>query len=129
MSEKTEHYDFYALGASDHMQQAASQDVLDRENLQFFDLKQMAEIQARYRNRVRILAAKYRAWRTEHEGIHDVLDKVYSSYDGIFLRRQLADAYQMYRIINKDFHELQDMYLTQIQQRKMNDAVKYWGVA
>ena len=93
------------------------QDIQDRLNLceareiQYLEMKQIIEILARFRNRVRVMIRNYRSWKAAYDSENDQIEKVYKAYDGIFMRRQMDDAWKMYIMVNKDYHELRRMYL------------------
>ncbi|MCM2343261.1 MAG: hypothetical protein NDJ24_01725 [Alphaproteobacteria bacterium] len=97
--------------------------TIDAQDIQYFDLKQLAEIQARYRNRVRVMVHHYRRWRADYEREQDRIEKVYRAYEGIFVRRQLADCWQLYLTVNRDYHELRRVYLANLRQPPHRRAV------
>ncbi|QQG36928.1 MAG: hypothetical protein HYS17_03920 [Micavibrio aeruginosavorus] len=86
------------------------------QDIQYFDLKQLAEIQARYRNRLRVMIHHYRRWQADYGRERDRIEKVYRAYEGIFVRRQLADSWQLYLTVNRDYHELRRVYLANLRQ-------------
>lgn len=89
---------------------------MDPHEISYFDMKQMAEIMARYRNRVRVMIHHYRRWKADYEREADRVEKVYRAYEGIFVRRQLADVWQLYLTVNRDYHELRRVYLANLRQ-------------
>ena len=93
------------------------QDIRDRvaaceaRELSYFDLKQIADLMAGYRAKGRHLLKAYRLWKAEYAASEDRIEKIYKGYEGIFLRRQLADAIRLYVTVNQDYHELKRSYL------------------
>lgn len=96
---------------------------VDAQDIQYFDLKQLAEIQVRYRNRLRVMIHHYRRWRADYEREQDRVEKIYRAYEGIFVRRQLADSWQLYVTVNRDYHELRRVYLANLRQPPHRRAV------
>lgn len=88
----------------------------DARELQYLDMKQMAEILARFRNRVRVMVHHYRRWKVDYERESDRIEKVYRAYEGIFVRRQLADVWSLYVTVNRDYHEMRRVYLANLRQ-------------
>jgi hypothetical protein len=89
---------------------------VDAHTISYLEMKQMAEIMARYRNRVRVMIHHYRRWKADYEREEDRIEKVYRAYEGIFVRRQLADVWQLYLTVNRDYHELLRVYLAHLSQ-------------
>lgn len=92
----------------DHIHAADIRDV------QYMEMKQMQEILCRYRGRVRHMIKLYRQWKKGYEFEKDELEKVYLAYEGIFLRQQLHDSWQLYVTVNRDYHEMRNTYLAQL---------------
>jgi len=87
---------------------------LNGRDIQYFDMKQMAEIQERFRNRVRSMVRMTRLWKADYESEFDEIERTYTAYEGIFIRRQLQDAWDMYLAVNKDYHEMKRLYLASL---------------
>ncbi|NCC20904.1 MAG: hypothetical protein EOM26_00405 [Alphaproteobacteria bacterium] len=94
------------------------QDIRDRlalcetKEIQYFELKQMNDfILPRYRMTARRLVRQVRLWKAQYEREEDQLERVYKAYEGIFLRRQLSDALNLYVMANRDYHEMRRTYL------------------
>lgn len=100
----------YVQQLRDHLIQIDAQDI------SYLEMKQMAEIMARFRNRVRVLVHHYRRWQADYHREQDRVEKVYRAYEGIFVRRQLADVWQLYVTVNRDYHELRRIYLANLRQ-------------
>ena len=96
---------------------------LQAREVQYLDVKQMTDIQARFRGRVRAMIAHYRRWRADYMREADALEKVYAAYEGLFIRRQLADAWQLYVAVNRDYHEMRRVYLANLRQPPHRRAV------
>ncbi len=103
---------------------AFTQDVRDRleqlqaREIQYFEMKQMIEIMFRYRERVRAFVVQYRAWKRDYDLETDMIEKVYKGYEGLFLRRQLKDVWQLYLMANRDYHDMYRTYMDQITNKK-----------
>ncbi len=99
---------------------AFTQDIRDKlavvqaREIQYLEMKQMVEIMFRYRERLRAFIVQYRKWKHDYALETDTVEKVYKGYEGLFLRRQLKDAWQLYLMANRDYHEMQRTYLSQI---------------
>lgn len=89
---------------------------IEAKEIQYLEMKQMAEVLARFRNRVRVMIHHYRRWKTDYERETDRIEKVYRAYEGIFVRRQLADVWQLYLTVNRDYHEMRRVYLANLRQ-------------
>lgn len=89
---------------------------IEAKEISYLEMKQMAEVLARFRNRVRVMIHHYRRWKADYEREHDRIEKVYRAYEGIFVRRQLADVWQLYLTVNRDYHELRRVYLANLRQ-------------
>lgn len=85
-------------------------------DIQYLDMKQRGDILARFRSRVRLAVRQVRAWKAAYEAETDTIEKVYSAYEGIFIRRQFADVWQLYVTVNRDYHEMRRVYLANLRQ-------------
>ena len=88
------------------------------QEIQYLEMKQMVEIQFRFRERLRATLDQYRSWKREYAAQKDDVEKRYSGYDGIFIRHQLQDAWKMYMRVNQDYHEMYRTYMDQIEKKK-----------
>lgn len=91
-------------------------DVSNIREVQYLEMKQMYEILARYRGRVRNMIQFYRQWKAGYDREQDELEKVYLAYEGVFIRKQLHDAWQLYVTVNKDYHDMRHTYLANLSQ-------------
>jgi len=104
---------------------AFTQDVRDRleaceaREIQYLEMKQMGEIVFRFRERVRGLVNLYRSWKRDFSGEADKVERVYKAHEGHFLRRQLRDAWSLYVLVNKDYHEMYRIYMDQIRKKTL----------
>lgn len=85
-------------------------------DIQYFDMKQMGDVLARFRARVRALTTYYRGWQAGYLAETDDVEKVYAAYEGIFIRRQLRDSWTLYVTVNQDYHEMRREYLASLGQ-------------
>jgi len=84
--------------------------------IQYFDMKQMADVLVRFRARVRGLTTYYRGWQARYAAETDEVEKNYAAYEGIFIRRQLRDSWTLYVTVNQDYHEMRRDYLASLSQ-------------
>lgn len=94
---------------------------LAKRDIQFLEIKELNDLAAEYRGRLRDLLASYRRARGNAQGDH-VVRQVYVSYEAIFIRRQIADLWQVYRIVMADSHEMTADYLVQLRTRHNRQA-------
>jgi hypothetical protein len=100
----------YQVGFS---QQTADDVVrLNKREGEFLDIKELNDLAADYRNRLRTFIAAYRAARS-HNG-QSLARQVYANHETIFMRRQLADLWQVYRILIADSHEMTKDYMQRL---------------
>lgn len=92
-------------------------------SIQYLDMKQMIDVLERQRKRVRSLVVYYRGWKAACGAETDDIEKVYAAYEGIFIRRQLQDAWTLYVAVNQDYHEMRRVYLASLSQPPHRRAV------
>jgi len=88
--------------------------------VQYLDLKQITEILYKYRNRVRAILAEYRTWRTQHARQYDEVERIYSAYEGHFLRGQIRDCLHLYYAAHRDYHAMRRIYLGSLKNKRMS---------
>lgn len=93
---------------------------LARRDSQFLEIKELNDLAAEYRGRLRDLLASYRDARGNAQGDH--VRQVYVSYEAIFIRRQIADLWRVYRIVMADSHEMTADYLAQLRPHQNRQA-------
>lgn len=69
---------------------------------QYLDLKQLADLEARFRLHSRAAIWLYRSWKKGEGDARDPVEKHYRELEGALLRRQAEDAVRLYAIIRKD---------------------------
>jgi hypothetical protein len=89
---------------------------LQGREIQYLEIKQMTDILARYRARVRVMVRHYRGWQAGYMREADEIEKIYAAYEGIFIRRQLQDSWKLYVAVNRDYHEMRRVYLASLRQ-------------
>lgn len=89
---------------------------IERREIQYLEVKQMIDMLIRYRAKMKKVLTEYRAWKTAYEVETDEIEKVYTAYEGIFARRQFADAWKLYVTVNQDYHDLRRAYLANLRQ-------------
>lgn len=80
------------------------------------DLRQMEDVQARYRARLKAMLAHYRRWQAGYERERDAIERTYAAYEGIFLRRQIQDSWTLYVTVNRDYHAMLRVFLASLRQ-------------
>lgn len=93
---------------------------LAKRDIQFLEIKELNDLAAEYSGRLRDLLASYRRARGNTQGDH--VRQVYVSYEAIFFRRQIADLWQVYRIVMADSREMTADYLAQLRPRQYRQA-------
>lgn len=84
---------------------------IPRESYEYFEVKQMAEILARHRERVRASLAEYRALKSAMARENDAVEKLYQGYEAMFQRDHMRDSWRLYRLISNDFHTAYNAYM------------------
>ena len=79
---------------------------------QYLEIKQMAEILARHREKARLAVREYRLYKRTYAAEHDAIEKLYLGYEGMFLRDHLRDSLRLYLMVNRDYHEAYRSYMT-----------------
>src|SRR5690606_14590326 len=85
--------------------------------IQFLDIKELNDLAAEYRARLRDLTAACRETRTRAQNQENGATNVrqlYAGHEALFLRRQITDLWQVYRIVIADSHEMTADYLAQL---------------
>lgn len=78
---------------------------------QYLEIKQMAEILARHREKARLAVREYRMYKRTYGAENDAIEKLYLGYEGMFLRDHLRDSLRLYLMVNRDYHEAYRSYL------------------
>lgn len=90
--------------------------IIEKREIQYLEMKQMADMLIKYREKMRKTLREYREWKTAYEAETDEIEKVYTAYEGIFARRQLADRWKLYVTVNTDYHDMRRAYLANLRQ-------------
>jgi len=93
----------FSQGIADQIESLSCRDI------QFLDIKELNDLTAEYRTRIRCLIAACRA--TDEK---TTVKQVYASHEKIFIRRQIADLWQLYRMTCADRREMTSAYLGQL---------------
>jgi len=93
---------------------------LNQRDIQFLEIKELNDLAAEYRDRLRSLLASYRSACLDIRS--NAVRQVYVSYEAIFIRRQIADLWQVYRIVVADSHEMTADYLAQLRHNQYKQA-------
>ena len=80
-------------------------------HFQYLEVKQLAEILSRHRNKAREALKDYSVLKRAIAAETDAIEKLYLGYEGMFLRDHLRDALRLYVMINRDFHEAYRSYM------------------
>ncbi len=78
---------------------------------QHVEVKQLKDILARQRDKLRAAVAEYRHHKCVHLAETDPIEKLYLGYEGIFMRDHLRDALRLYVMVNRDYHQAYRLYL------------------
>ena len=81
---------------------------------QFLEVKQMGDILARHREKARLAIREYRLLKNARIAETDPIEKVYLGYEGLFMRDHLRDTLRLYMMVNHDYHEAYEAYMTEI---------------
>ncbi|MBU0858848.1 MAG: hypothetical protein KJ667_02820 [Alphaproteobacteria bacterium] len=98
-----------------------AQDVSDqiirlrRRDVQLLDIKELNDLAAEYRVRLRGLIGNARIVRDGAAG--STVRQVYAGHEMIFIRRQIADLWCVYRIAMADSFEMTADYMAQLRAR------------
>lgn len=77
---------------------------------QYLEVKQLAEILSRHREKLRLAVREYRLLKQTLAAETDAIEKLYLSYEGMFMRDHLRDTLRLYLIVNRDYHEAYESY-------------------
>lgn len=81
-------------------------DSLTQREIQLLDIKELNDLAAEYRQRIR---AMIKSCRDAAPG--STVKGVYASFEKIFIRRQIADLWTLYRAAQEDSRELTAAYI------------------
>ncbi|MCB1537958.1 MAG: hypothetical protein H6865_01165 [Rhodospirillales bacterium] len=81
---------------------------------QYVEVKQMAEILTRHREKLRAAIRDYRTLSEKIAAESDATEKLYLGYEAIFARDHLRDALRLYVMVNHDYHEALEAYLAEM---------------
>lgn len=84
---------------------------LRRDHYEYLEVKQLAEILARQRDKTRAAIREYRDLKRAITAEADAIEKLYLGYEGMFMRDHLRDALRLYVMVNRDFHEAWRSYM------------------
>lgn len=83
-------------------------------NLQAMDIKHLGEFENLYRQRCKLAITMYKDWKKTYQSESDVVELIYGSIEGMFLKKQAEDAAHLYWIIRQDFRNALSHYLSNI---------------
>ena len=98
----------FSQDISDHVNQ------LHRREIMFFDIKELNDMAAEYRERIRTLVPIYRGLKKQSQRHQSIPRQTYASYEGIFIRRQISDLWKLYRTAQTDSHDMTTAYKEQL---------------
>lgn len=81
--------------------------------LQIFDLKQLADMEARYKDVCKKAMADYKTWWKGFEGETDTIALLYGKLEGNLLRAHAQESVNAYWTIRQDFRKWFHCYLAQ----------------
>lgn len=80
-------------------------------NLEIFELKQLADKEAQYRRHCQKAIRKYKNWCRTQEDQTDIIEILYGSMEGRIYRGQAEDTVRLYWAIRKHFRQAFLIYL------------------
>jgi hypothetical protein len=80
-------------------------------NLQIFELKQLADMEAAYKRKCLAAFATYKSWCKAQASQTDNIELLYGTLEGTLLRRHAQNTVQAYWIIRRDFRKAFEDYL------------------
>ncbi len=84
---------------------------LGRDNYQYLEVKQLAEILVRYREKAREAIREMRSWKARAAVEKDDIEKLYLNYEGMFLKDHVRDTVRLYRMVSRDFYDVYGTYM------------------
>lgn len=100
--------DRYDVGFSQDISDRVTR--LDARDIQFLEIKELNDLCAAYRVRIRALIQGCRTLRKQGKETASVL-ALHAGYEEIFTKRQIVDLWKLYRIAMADSHEMTAVYL------------------
>lgn len=82
---------------------------------QLLEVKQLAEIAHRYRQKARYALNTLRLIDARRKSESDETERVYANYEAMFARDSLRAAMRLYRISNHDFHHAYAEYMRAVE--------------
>jgi hypothetical protein len=87
--------------------------------LQIFELKQIADMEAAYKDRAQKAIEDYKAWKNAYDEETDIINLIYGQLEGRHLRLQAQNAVTAYWTIRKDFKILFTNYIKKSSSRTL----------
>jgi len=84
---------------------------VERQDVQFTDIKHMATLCDRYRARARMQILAYRLWRETHKVSADPLSRLYGAAEGASLHRRVSDDVKLWYFAHRDYHAMRKEFL------------------
>lgn len=85
----------------------------------YLEVKQLAEILARHREKTKLAVREYRLLKQALAAETDAIEKLYLGYEGMFMRDHLRDALRLYVMINRDYHDAYRAYMDGLKADKL----------
>lgn len=82
-------------------------------SLDFFELKQLAEMEAVYKRQSMQAMKDYKIWQQDQDKETDVIQILYGGLQGAVLRQRAKDTVTAYWIIRKDFRKWYGRYMAE----------------
>lgn len=86
------------------------ENILQRD-LQLFDLKQMIDYEARYKQHARESIRALKSWQRHYAGQTDMVELLYGSIEGVMLRRRAEDFTRLYWLVRADSRKAIALYM------------------
>lgn len=85
---------------------------------QYFEVKQLADLEDRFRVQCRDTIRRYQQCKRELQIIEDVAERHYRFLEGTLLRQQAEDAARLYGLIRRDIRRSLERYVVFVSQTK-----------
>lgn len=94
-------------------QNETTREVIINSKLQIFEVKQIIELEDKYKKQCKLALLAYRCWQKQYSAETDVIELLYSQLKGIVLRRNAENTVRAYWIVRQDFRAVFQHYLSQ----------------
>lgn len=97
-----------------------ARDVVLNNQLQIFEIKQITELEDKYRKQCKLALFSYKLWKQQYQMETDVIELLYGQLKGVVLKRNAQNMVQAYWVIRQDFRTVFKNYLNQYSNAQLN---------